>query len=272
MGRIPPAKIKRELRQEVNFGCAVCGAPLLEYHHIVPYSEIEHHDPDHMIALCPNHHQLCDDSAISRSELYEYKRDPELNDVVDYDFYFDPHSPVIPLGSSFVEVASFGRYVVLQVSNEPIISINYIDGRMEFDINFYNDQDDLIAVVTDNEWWANTDEFWDIRYQSNRLKLWNEKYKVGLKVEYNPENSTVSMKGRFLYDGNEFLVHPSSIKFSNANNTIQGFVFVVGGDEDYKPRMTGTNYTILTADSSMNGVFIVNGKSDDFVMALGAGE
>ena len=73
MGRIPPADVKRELRQEVNFGCAICGAPLLEYHHIIPYSEAEHHDPDHMVAVCPNHHRLSDDGAISRSELYTAK-------------------------------------------------------------------------------------------------------------------------------------------------------------------------------------------------------
>lgn len=237
MGRIPPAKVKRELRQEVNFGCAICGAPLIEYHHIIPYSEIEHNDPDHMIALCPTHHQLSDDGAISKSELYDRKEDPELSDVVEYQFYFDPDSPVIPLGSNLVEIAEFGRYTILQIENEPIISVNYVDGRIEFDVNFYNDSDDLIAVITDNEWWADTSEFWDMKYKSRQLTLWNKKYEIGFKSEYHPESSRISLRGRFLYDSEEFIIHPSSIKFPGGGGGMEGVGMVIGGDDDYAPRI-----------------------------------
>ena len=273
MNRIPPVKVKRELRQEVNFGCALCGGPLIEYHHIVPYSEADQHDPDHMVALCPNHHRLADDGAISRTELYSAKKDPANNERVDYDFYFDPHSPVIPLGSNVVEIGSFGRYQLLQVYDEPLISINYIDGRVEFDVNFYNEDNDLIAVITDNELWANTNEFWDIKYQSNRLKLWNRKYEIGFLSEFNPENSTISFRGRFLFEGDEFIIHPSSIKFpGNDGGGIRGVGIVVGGDEDYEPRISEVMASIIKFTDASKGVFVVGEGGEGFAFNIDPNE
>jgi trigger factor len=269
MGRIPPAKVKRELRQEVNFGCAICGAPLVEYHHIVAYSEVEQHDPDHMVALCPNHHRLSDDGAISQTELYEAKKNPANSKKVDYDFYFDPNSPVIPLGSNVVEIGSFGRYRILQVDDEPIISVNYTDGRVEFDVNFYNEYNDLIAVITDNEWWADTNEFWDIKYQSNRLKLWNEKYEIGFLSEYDPEDSTISFRGRFLYDGDEFIIHPSSIKFpGDQGGMMKNVGVVIGSEEDYQPRISNVIASIINFTSASEGVFVVGETEDGFAFHI----
>lgn len=266
MGRIPPAKVKRELRQEVNFGCAICGAPLLEYHHIIPYSEIEHHDPDNMIALCPNHHTLSDNGAFTRSELYNYKEDPELSDIVEYEFYFDPHSPVIPLGANLVEIAEFGRFTLLQIDDEPLISVHYTDGRVEFDVNFYNDSEELIAVITDNEWWADSAEFWDMKYQSRRLKLWNSKYEIGFMSEFKPKNSRISIRGRFLYGDEEFIIHPSSIKLAEHGSSVENMGFVLGGDDDYVPRIGERS---IMHHPNGEGVFLVGDSNDPFIIRFG---
>jgi hypothetical protein len=59
ISRTPPTAVRRQLRQEVGFGCPVsgCGNPYLEYHHFdPPWEEEHHHDPARMIALCATHH------------------------------------------------------------------------------------------------------------------------------------------------------------------------------------------------------------------------
>ncbi|MBU5337278.1 hypothetical protein [Intestinibacter bartlettii] len=38
-----PNPLKRELRQEAHFGCVNCGNPIIEYHHITPWSEVKEH-------------------------------------------------------------------------------------------------------------------------------------------------------------------------------------------------------------------------------------
>jgi len=269
MGRTVPRPVRRELRQEVNFGCAICGNPLVEFHHIIRWEDEEHYDPDHMIALCPNHHRFANDGAITKDELYDAKEDPSNAEIVDYEFYFDPESPVIPLGSVLVELASEGEYTLIQIHDEPIFKVKYTDGRIEFDVNFYNEEDELISVITDNEWWANTDKFWDIKYQSNRLKLWNEKYEIGFVAEYVPDAGRVSFRGIFLREGEKLIIHPSKIKFGGANTSfIQTLGIIVGGNEDYNPRIMndvpgGFNYT-----GPAEGVFAIGGDSDEFAIQI----
>ena len=57
LSRTVPPEVARHLRAEAGFGCAVCGCPILEYHHIIPWAERMHYEVEHMVALCRNHHQ-----------------------------------------------------------------------------------------------------------------------------------------------------------------------------------------------------------------------
>ena len=52
----PPFQIQKQLRKDVLYGCAICGCPILEYVHIVPYTDVQAFLPENMIALCPLHH------------------------------------------------------------------------------------------------------------------------------------------------------------------------------------------------------------------------
>jgi hypothetical protein len=56
-GRHPPVSVSRELLIEAGWRCAVCktAAPL-EFHHIVPWAKLRHHDPQHMLAVCGTCH------------------------------------------------------------------------------------------------------------------------------------------------------------------------------------------------------------------------
>ena len=38
-----PEGVKRKLRQEAYFGCVKCGCPIIEYHHIEPWSVVKKH-------------------------------------------------------------------------------------------------------------------------------------------------------------------------------------------------------------------------------------
>jgi hypothetical protein len=88
--RDPPRAIAAALRREVNFGCPVrfangegCGSPVLTYHHFdPPWAENHQHNPDGMIALCPEHHDRADGGNWTRQQLREFKKHPYVDDVV----------------------------------------------------------------------------------------------------------------------------------------------------------------------------------------------
>lgn len=232
--RYIPAQIRRELRQEANFGCAFCGTPVIQYHHIIPYSEIEKHIPEEMVALCPNCHAEADAGSITREELYEAKESPHNTDIVDYMFYFEPQPPILLLGSAHVEFGERGTISLLRIKGEDIISARYVQDRLHFDIHFFSEDNDLIASITDGEWWAKTDNLWDLKYKKTWLKIWNSNEEVGLKLEYNPDNRHISFKGKFYYDGDEVLITPSKMRHPFSNVEIHGGGYIIGGEENKK--------------------------------------
>lgn len=56
-GRFPPVAIRRELRIEAGFQCAICksDAPP-RYHHFIDWAKLKHHDPAHMLSICGSCH------------------------------------------------------------------------------------------------------------------------------------------------------------------------------------------------------------------------
>ncbi|WP_437597529.1 HNH endonuclease [Sorangium sp. So ce590] len=56
-GRHPPIGVRRALLLESGYKCAVCldSAPL-EFHHILEWAKLQHHDPEHMLTVCANCH------------------------------------------------------------------------------------------------------------------------------------------------------------------------------------------------------------------------
>lgn len=72
--RYIPLPVRIRLRQESFFGCAECGNPILDYHHIIPWAEKHHNDPAHMVALCPTHHREI--GKRQRAYAYELKKQP----------------------------------------------------------------------------------------------------------------------------------------------------------------------------------------------------
>jgi len=40
--------MKRSVRQRCSFGCVICGLPLYEYHHMIPYADTEKHEEDNI--------------------------------------------------------------------------------------------------------------------------------------------------------------------------------------------------------------------------------
>lgn len=52
--KIPPLQIQQQLSKEANYGCIVCGCPVLEFIDIVnKNSKISAFLPENMIAICP---------------------------------------------------------------------------------------------------------------------------------------------------------------------------------------------------------------------------
>jgi hypothetical protein len=73
-GRWPPVEVRRELLVEANHLCAVCREALPpQFHHMLEWSKIRHHDPRHMLVLCGGCHDRCRTGEIDTAAQAMYK-------------------------------------------------------------------------------------------------------------------------------------------------------------------------------------------------------
>lgn len=74
-GRYPRTAIRRELLTEANHRCGICRMPVtrLQFHHILEWEKIKHHDPKFMIAVCGTCHDDCGIGKIDKKSQEIYK-------------------------------------------------------------------------------------------------------------------------------------------------------------------------------------------------------
>ncbi|MFD8970517.1 HNH endonuclease [Streptomyces sp. NPDC059568] len=71
-----PAAMRREVLEEAGYACAVpsCRSTPVEIAHIEPWSKVQAHTFDNLIALCPNHHTRFDvERRIPAASVHRWK-------------------------------------------------------------------------------------------------------------------------------------------------------------------------------------------------------
>jgi hypothetical protein len=171
-GRNIPQPIQKQLRREANFGCALCGCPIIEYAHIIPYRNIQAYLPENIVALCPNHYTNFDRGEFSDSYLRDAKNNPHNKTYIQDAFFIDPQDIAVNVGKSkFINTSR-----ILAVNDFDIISIKRENERyILLDINFFDKLNNLIAVVYENSWTAEktASAVWEIVYKPHHLVIRN---------------------------------------------------------------------------------------------------
>jgi hypothetical protein len=159
-----PLPIQKQLRREANFGCVLCGCPIIIYAHIIPYRSIQAYLPENIIALCPNHYTNFDRGEFSESYLQDAKKNPRNKIQVKDAFFIDSQNIAVNVGKSkFINTSR-----ILAVNDFDIISIGRENDRyILLDINFFDKLNNLIAVVYENTWTAErrASASWEISYK-----------------------------------------------------------------------------------------------------------
>src|SRR5437016_5533012 len=75
--RRPPAEVRRQIRQECNFGCVCCGLAIAQYEHIDPeFHEAKEHDPAKMAYLCGGCHDRVTRGVWSKAKVKADRKQP----------------------------------------------------------------------------------------------------------------------------------------------------------------------------------------------------
>jgi len=214
--RAIPNPIRRILRQEVNFGCAICGNPLLEMHHIVPWSQTHQNNPSDMIALCPTDHTKADKGVYPDDYLREYKKSPHNRIITnEKEVFFIPTEDLI-LSLGGIEIINTPR--VLVIDNFDIISVTKEERYPQFEINFFDKFNNWIAIIQQNQWYVDTRFVWDIIYRPKHLALKCRPKDISLDIEI--VDDVVSIQGDLFLNSLKLKITKNKLLFGG--NSIQG--------------------------------------------------
>ena len=169
MRRNIPGDVKRRLRQEAGFGCAACGFPVIEYHHIIPRAHEEHNRFEDMVALCPTHHDECTKGAMLEEDQRLWKRSP-LNIARGYaDGLMKVNQTYCAVACGSCLLVNDGTHV--RIDGEPLLALSLSEGRVQLSLTLYDEQNEVLALVEDNEWVSGDPAIWDLEASYQRLTI-----------------------------------------------------------------------------------------------------
>lgn len=206
-----PNPIKQILRQQAGFGCCVCGFPLYDYHHIVPYADDHHFRTDDMMALCPNHHREATNGGLGESEQRSYKANPYniMHGLAQGALALQQRTLAIELGSTqFVGDGTF-----IRVDDQPLLSLSLSDdGRLQVSVELYDRDGNLLALIDKNEWISGDPYPWDLEYGGRWLLIRRRQREISLYVDARPR--IVSVRGSLWFKQQHFAITEAGIEFN----------------------------------------------------------
>lgn len=186
-----PSAIRRLLRQEAGFGCARCGHPWLEYHHIIPWHEEQHFRPKDMVALCRNCHPVVAD--LSRDRQYKIKRNPHNISVGQTrgSLVFESQDMTFRIGGT--------RYVnpstIVRFFDRKVFSIKREESRVLISLELFDPEFWPVFRISDNDIELVVGAFWDFEFRHNKVVLRSAPRNIDLEIDLRGEEGAI--RGRF---------------------------------------------------------------------------
>jgi len=218
----PSEPTKRIVRQEAFFGCVICGNPIIEYAHLIPYPESQDNSPRNLVSLCPTDHYRYDQGAISRDKIRKWKKSPfnKGRDVKDK-FDIEGTVPIIEAGTNVCK----NTPLLLVVDNKNIVTLFKEKDELLLNALFYDSNNTLLAYVENNEWHSLSNVMWDIQYSTvaNQLIMRTAPRNIILRLRI--KEGIVNLAGQLYYNGFRVLISPQAIKVGNKVCTMKQCTF-----------------------------------------------
>ena len=245
-----PTGVKRKVRRACGFGCVICGHPIIEYDHIVPFSQVKSHDVDNLCCLCPTHHAEKTRKIIP-TEFVAKARSSPLNIKTKYS---KPH-PLYYFGDRcFVEIGSIRNimfkqpkspktivYSPLVIRDEELIKVKFDrDGIIFVDLTIRNELDDFIIKIVENELLFKAD-LWDVEFVANKLRIVRRDGDTALEMIFKAPYGASIVRGILWNRGSFLRIQDGHVLTKSSNGACDGifvntrYGIVYNSREDFAP-------------------------------------
>lgn len=225
-----PADMKRRVRQRCGFGCVLCGLPVFDYDHIIDYSTVMEHTEENVTCLCDRHHREKTSGLIPLKNVIQANTNPHnlrRGQSEPYFLHFGQEDAVVELGNSLRIVQVAHDFAPVVVDGLPLIGFRFEDGNCLLQLRLYDNHDDLLLHIKDNELTYSTGH-WDYEFVGNRLTLRSAPRQITFSLVFKPPNTITVEQGKLQYHGVEVEIWPDGVGVVNSAAFFGGFTLQGG--------------------------------------------
>jgi hypothetical protein len=251
--------VKRLIRQRCGFGCVICGLPLYDYDHLVPWAEVQKHDPDNIVLLCAQHHREKTSGLLPLAAVVAAHKDPlnlRTGASHPYDLSYSGSHCEATIGSNrhvWPSLADGDFTVPLLVDDTPIVLFRAEDCHLLLTVQLFNDQNELLVQILDNQLVYSAAP-WDVEFVARQLTVRGGPGDIFVRMTFDPPTHVVIDRGRIWRNGVELDIAPEHLMVVNNQNTMSscsaincrfgvgignlphGLYGAIGGDREIVPR------------------------------------
>lgn len=218
LSRTIPSPVKRQIRQQCNFGCVVCGNAIIEYEHVEPeYHEAKEHNPEKMTLLCPLCHAKVTKRLMSKDTIKKAMINPKCKEIGFSREILETStkSPEIKYGINGLSVKDIS--IPIQINTTPLIKIEKPDNDKEpykLSCIFYDSDNQKSLEIIDNEYYIFNNN-WDVTFEGNTIIIREGLGEIHLKLTFVSPELIVIEKLNMNYFGNKIIVDNNEFKIGN---------------------------------------------------------
>lgn len=225
-----PLDIKREVRKRCGFGCVICGIPLYEYEHMLKWSVVKRHVASEITLLCRFHHGQRTNELLPADVVRQANQNPYnlvVGKTASVGLYFSGKEVEIKIGGNSFSLREMrdGEFLCpIVIDRKKIISFTLQGGMLFLDLNFYDQDNNLILKVVKNEIVISSG-VWDIEWIAKKLTIRNSPKRIFLELSLEPPGLVIIERGVVMYNGIEFVIGRDYIFNSNKFHIVSGMSF-----------------------------------------------
>ena len=226
-----PNPVQREIRQRCRFGCVICGCPLYEYHHMVPWSETKKHVADEITLLCDKHHKEVTNGLLTDHQVADANANPfnvQKGVSSPYGLHFSGDSFTCVIGGNRFTCTrpddDGGVAVMLPVvvDDTDLLAFGILpDGNLCLHATVFDECNLPLLMIRRNQLAYKTDT-WDIDFKGATLTVREASRKIFFEITFEPPSKITINRARLLCNGVEILVRQSHIFVVNSEGVLVG--------------------------------------------------
>lgn len=207
----------------------ICGSPLYEYDHLIQYSDVDEHEPENLVLLCPQHHAEKTKGFLTVEAVATANEHPRNRATGEsYPFglrYEGTHCEAVIGGSQHIwpDVCEGLVSMPLLIDDTPIVAFRAEDDRLLLTVQLFNTDNELIVQVLDNELVFSAEQ-WDVEFEGRRLTVRHAPRNIFVSIKFDPPGRIILDRAHISRNGIEVEIHPDRVFLVNNRNTVAGMV------------------------------------------------